>query len=132
MANPNPSPKTRFKKGKSGNPSGKTSEALKAEAEAAKISAKLRLAALSCLQEKISEGPVNDETLELLMSAGALKLFKDSEDRAHGTPRQAVEIAGDPDKPIKTEEVGNGAAKLMAHLETIAERSRAAGEPSQE
>jgi hypothetical protein len=132
MANPNPSPKTRFKKGQSGNPSGKSSEVLKAEAKAAEIAAKLRLAALSSLQEKIGDGFVDGELLELLMSAGALKLFKDSEDRAHGTPRQAVEIAGDPDKPLKTEEVGNGAAKLLAHLETIAERSRAAGEPSPE
>lgn len=40
----------------------------------------------------------------------------------------AVEISGDPDNPIKTEEVGSGATKLAAYLDVIAERSRETGE----
>lgn len=35
-----------------------------------------------------------------------------------------LSIGGDPDNPIKTEEVGQGSAKLMAYLNGIAERSR--------
>lgn len=35
-----------------------------------------------------------------------------------------VQVAGDPDNPIKTEEVGQGSAKLMAYLNGLAERSR--------
>ena len=87
--NPNPSPETRFKPGQSGNPSGKSTEVQLAEQEAAKISAQLRLKALSCLQEKIDNGEMSaDEVIE----AATLKLFKDSEDRAHGTPKQSMDV----------------------------------------
>ena len=41
----------------------------------------------------------------------------------------AVTIAGDPENPLKTEEVGQGASKLASFIETIAERSRATSEP---
>lgn len=36
------------------------------------------------------------------------------------------------DEPIKTEEVGKGAAKLTAFIETLAERSGTSGEPDAE
>lgn len=39
-----------------------------------------------------------------------------------------VQVAGDPDNPIKTEEVGAASAKLAAYLDTIAERSGTSGE----
>jgi hypothetical protein len=35
----------------------------------------------------------------------------------------AVTVSGDPDNPIKTEEVGNGAAKVAAILDAIAGRT---------
>ncbi len=35
----------------------------------------------------------------------------------------SVTVGGDPENPIKTEEVGTGAAKLLAVIESIAERS---------
>jgi hypothetical protein len=60
MANPNPSPETRFKPGHA--LGGKTAEQRRFEYEAAEIA--------------------------------AMRLFKDSEDRAHGTPRQSVEHSG--------------------------------------
>lgn len=41
----------------------------------------------------------------------------------------AVTLSGDADNPIKTEEVGAGATKLSAYLDSIAERSRETGEP---
>lgn len=40
-----------------------------------------------------------------------------------------TEISGPDGGPIKTEETGQGAAKLAAFLDTIAERSGTAGEP---
>ena len=85
--NPNPSHETRFKPGVSGNPSGRSSEELIAMNEAAKIAANLRLAALSCLQVKVDAG---EDLLEYL-DANILSLFKQSEDRAHGTPKQSVD-----------------------------------------
>jgi hypothetical protein len=86
--NPNPPHETRFKPGVSGNPSGRSSEELIAMNEAAKISANLRLAALSCLQGKVDAG---EDLLEYL-DANILNLFKQSEDRAHGTAKQSVDL----------------------------------------
>jgi hypothetical protein len=88
MANPNPSPETRFKPGQSGNPGGKTEGQRAAEIDAARISAEMRLSILSSLQEKLTSGEIK---VEDLLDAATLKLFKDSEDRAHGTPKQAVD-----------------------------------------
>ena len=92
--NPNPSPETRFKKGQSGNPGGKSEGQRTAEIEAARISAELRLKVLSTLQERINkseDGALSDGDLGLLLNQHSLKLFKDSEDRAHGTPKQSVD-----------------------------------------
>ena len=44
-----------------------------------------------------------------------------------------IVVGGDKDMdPIKTEEIGTGAAKVLAALETIAERSGTSGEPDAE
>ena len=94
MANPNPSPATRFKKGQSGNPGGKTEGQRAAEIEAARISAELRLKALSSLQEQLGDGSLSPDQLEMILNPNALKLFKDSEDRAHGTPKATTEMSG--------------------------------------
>lgn len=60
--------------------------------EAARIAADLKLKALSCLQEYVNGKGINEsEILSALMSADALRLFKEVEDRAHGTPKQAVD-----------------------------------------
>lgn len=45
---------------------------------------------------------------------------------------QATTISGDPENPIKTEEIGSGAAKLAAALEKIAERSGTPRDPDAE
>ena len=87
MANKNPPHETRFKPGVSGNPSGRSSGELIAMNEAARISANLRLAALSCLQGKVDAG---EDLLEYI-DANILNLFKQSEDRAHGTAQQHVD-----------------------------------------
>lgn len=86
--NPNPSPETRFLPGQSGNPGGKTAAQRKAEVEAAEMAAKLRHLMLTRMVELVESG-APPETV--LLSPEALRLFKDSEDRAHGTPKQSID-----------------------------------------
>ncbi len=43
--------------------------------------------------------------------------------------KQLTELSGPDGKPIQTEELGQGAAKLAAFLDSIAERSGTSGEP---
>ncbi len=95
MANPDPSPATRFTS--SGNPAGKTAAQRQAEVKAAEIAAQLRLKALIRMQERIDGGEL--DALEAI-NADALRLFKDSEDRAHGTPKQSVEHGGEGGGPL--------------------------------
>lgn len=99
MANPNPSPETRFgaEKGNPINRGGKTSEQKEAEYKSAEIAAKMRLRALTVMQERVEAGEI--DPLELV-KGDFLKLFKDSEDRAHGTPKQSTEITGDGENPL--------------------------------
>lgn len=95
MANPNPSPETRFTS--SGNPKGKTAQQRQDEVRAAEISAQLRLAALIRMQESVDSGEM--DALELAKD-GFLRLFRDSEDRAHGTPKATSELTGTGGGPI--------------------------------
>ena len=93
--NPNPSPETRFGPGNNANPGGKSKELKRLEAEAAEMSARIRHAALSAMTEKLAKAaeapePDPDAVLKLITNDN-LRLFKDSEDRAHGTPKQSVE-----------------------------------------
>ena len=88
MANPNPSPETRFQPGNPGG--GKTSEQKRLEYEAAEMSARIRHRMLSVITEKLSD----DEAALEMLKADVLRLLKDSEDRAHGTPKASVEASG--------------------------------------
>lgn len=91
MANPNPSPETRFGAEKGPEPArGKTSAQKAAEYAAAEDAAIIRAQMLSGIREKIKSGA---DPLEFI-DANNLKLFKDSEDRAHGTPKASSEISG--------------------------------------
>ena len=119
MANPNPSPGTRFKAGQAANPGGKTKKQKAQEVKAASLSADLRLKMLSRMLEMVNQG---QDVFELI-DANTLRLFKDSEDRAHGTPKATTEMSGVDGGAIQTEEIGNGAAKVLAVLDTIAERA---------
>lgn len=97
--NPNPSPSTRFG-AENGNPinlAGKTRKQRENEYKAAEISAALRLKALSVMQDKVESGEI--DVLELV-EANSLRLFKDSEDRAHGTPASTTTLQGNPDQPV--------------------------------
>lgn len=91
MANPNPNTAGieahQFQPGQSGNPGGKTAEQRQAEVRAAEIAAKLRLRMLEAMERE--EGDILDR-----LDPNTLKLFKDSEDRAHGTPKATTEHSG--------------------------------------
>ena len=97
MANPDPSPETRFG-AKNGNPiaGGKSSKQRKAEYRAAEDAAELRARMLSYIKES-TKG--DDAALLEYLKGDVLKLFKDSEDRAHGTPKQAIDHTTD-GKPL--------------------------------
>lgn len=89
--NPNPSPETRFG-AEGGNPTnlgGKTKEQRESEYRSAAMSAQIREAALSVMLDMVQAG---DFTIEELITPANLKLFKDSEDRAHGTPKQSMDL----------------------------------------
>ena len=52
------------------------------------MAAKLRHAALSSMMENVVDGKLSLE----LVNSDALRLFKDSEDRAFGAPKQTAEV----------------------------------------
>ena len=103
MANPNPSPSTRFG-AENGNPiaGGKSAKQKEAEYRAAEDAAELRARMLSIIKEN-TEG--DDEALLHFLRPDVLKLFKDSEDRAHGTPQASTVLKGDEDNPLKVEQI---------------------------
>lgn len=90
MANKNPSPETRFKPGASGNPLGKSTETALRDYATADLASRFRHALLSSVQEKLDEGvdPFS------LVTADVIRVLKDSEDRAHGTPKTTAEFSG--------------------------------------
>jgi hypothetical protein len=85
--NPNPSPETRFKKGVSGNPGGKTKKHRQLEMKLAVKAARIRERMLSSLQDNLDAG---GDALQFIEGA-TLKLIKDSEDRGFGTPIATVD-----------------------------------------
>lgn len=88
MANPNPSPETRFKPGQSGNPSGKSAEQAERERRASDIASKITLIGVSYVQEKLESGDLH--VMDILNS-GMMRFIKEAQDRAHGTPQQTVD-----------------------------------------
>ena len=96
MANKNPSPETRFQPGQSGNPSGKSSETALRDNATADLASRFRHALLSSVQEKLDDGvdPFSRVTADII------RVLKDSEDRAHGTPKQSVEHGGEGGGPV--------------------------------
>jgi hypothetical protein len=79
---------TQFGAGETGNASGKTSAQRKSEYANAEKATLLRGRMLDAVIEATSHG--DKATLEFI-EAGVLKLLKDVEDRAHGTPKQSVD-----------------------------------------
>lgn len=66
------------------------------EMEAAEMAAKLRHAMLSAMTEKLNDGANATD----LLTSDALRLMKDSEDRALGTPKATSEIHGADGWPV--------------------------------
>jgi len=50
------------------------------------------------MQERLDNGEIEADEI---VNSDALRLFKDSEDRAHGTPRQSVEHTGEGGGPLQ-------------------------------
>lgn len=92
MGNPNPSHDTRFG-GKRGNKpnGGKTSAQKKAEYDAAEKAALIGDKMVSSIMDKLSAGT---DALDFIDQA-TLKLLKDVQDRAHGTPSQDINHRSD-------------------------------------
>lgn len=95
MANPNPSPETRFQPGNPGG--GKTSEQKRLEYEAAEMSARIRHKMLSVITERLQAG---ERDAEDILSGDLLRLLKDSEDRAFGAPKAINELSGIDGAPL--------------------------------
>lgn len=96
--NPNPSPATRFKKGDSGNPRGKTSEQKKLEMNTAvaalrnaEAAIRIRERVLRAVEARLNELS-SKEVLAEYVEAAMLKLLTDSETRGLGAPQQAVDV----------------------------------------
>lgn len=103
MANPNPSPATRFKPGQVANPTGKTAEQAARDIRTADLASQFRLKVLSSVMEKIEAG---QDPIEVL-SKDVRGVLEYSENRAHGTPKQSVEHTGEGGGPIQTLDVTN-------------------------
>lgn len=89
MANPNPSPETRFTPGKSGNPGGMSKET-RAKIDAARDkAADVYLQLVTALSVKLTDSQA-EEALEAIKGDN-LKLLKDVMDRSMGTPKQQIE-----------------------------------------
>lgn len=98
MGNPTPNMEglRPFQPGQSGNPGGKTAEQRKLEVEAAEMAAALRHKMLTALTNCAKD---DMSALEAIKS-DILKLIKDSEDRAYGSPKQAMQHGNDPENPL--------------------------------
>ena len=104
MANPTPNKATRFQKGESGNPKGKTSEQKTQELKNAEAAVALRGKMLEALGE-VMEGMTPEQMLERL-DPNTLKLFKDAEDRGLGAPVQPITSPDGSLRPSVIELVG--------------------------
>ena len=113
--NPNPSPETRFKPGNPGG--GKTAEQKRLEYEAAEISARIRHKVLSVIAENMEAGLA---PIEGMTAADILRLMKDSEDRAHGTPKQTLHGAGDEGEHLHKVSADEAFARIASRLASVA------------
>jgi hypothetical protein len=99
MANPNPSPATRFKPGH--DLGGKTSEQRKLDYKTAEIAAKARNRLVSIIGKVLDDPELEDAAALKMISTDVLRLLKDSEDRAHGTPKATTEVTGQNGGPVE-------------------------------
>jgi hypothetical protein len=111
--NPNPSPATRFKKGQSGNPSGKSAVQAEMERKASRIAAGITLTGLSYVQEKLETGELS--VMDIL-NADILRFIQEAQNRAHGTPKQSLDVES-PQGTMSPKDVDQAAvASLISKL----------------
>jgi hypothetical protein len=77
---------TRFQRGNSGNPKGKTAETKRLELANAEAAMRIRSRLLHATEAKLNE--LSTDEAMTLIEAAMLKLLKDSEDRGLGAPVQ--------------------------------------------
>ena len=80
---------TQFKPGQSGNPGGKTKKHRQAEVAAAELAANISLELVTAVSDAIENA--DNSTKQEQIRGDVLKLLKDVQDRAHGTPKQTIE-----------------------------------------
>jgi hypothetical protein len=95
--NPNPSPETRFKPGNVANPGGMSAAVRERNDRTADMASQFREKLISATMEKLAQG---FDPFELL-TPEVIRIVKDSEDRAHGTPKQSVEHGGEGGGPLQ-------------------------------
>tara|TARA_Y100001973_G_scaffold102640_1_gene168117 strand:- start:21 stop:365 length:345 start_codon:yes stop_codon:yes gene_type:complete len=104
MANPNPTPPpkaTRFKKGQSGNPGGKTAEQVAIERRNADAAMRVRERLLKAAEAKLAT--LDDDAALEFVEAAMLKLLKDAEDRGLGAPVQDLRSSDGSMSPTRIE-----------------------------
>jgi uncharacterized coiled-coil protein SlyX len=118
MANPNPdtSGLNPWKPGQSGNPGGKSSEHRKAEVRAAELAAKVQLDLVEALHNTLTAAQDDVDKLAAI-KADVLKLLKDTQDRAYGTPKSSVDL-----------ESPNGTMSGPSRIEIVSVAGRVADE----
>ena len=89
MSNPNPNVATRFQKGESGNPKGKTSEQKHQELANAIKATKVQGQLVDALAKLVESAGEDGATA--LINANNLKLLQDTQNRGLGTPKQSHE-----------------------------------------
>jgi hypothetical protein len=114
MANKNPSPRTRFKKGQTGNPGGKTAEQVAIERRNADAAMRIRERLLAAAEAKLS-GATDDAALEFI-EAAMLKLLKDAEDRGLGAPVQDLRSSDGTMSPKPTIDTSKLSSSTMAEI----------------
>ena len=92
--NPNPSPETRFGNGQPINLGGKTSNQRHAEYEAAEMAAIVSADLVRAVAGVMKSAGTDLDKLDLLKS-DTLRLLKDVQDRAHGTPKSSVDLSSE-------------------------------------
>jgi hypothetical protein len=93
MGNKNPSPETRFG-GSRSNPMGKTARQKELEYANGTLATEARNKMLAALVHVLGEKS-HDEIAAILSGGDMLKLMKDSEDRAFGGPKAAIDISSE-------------------------------------
>jgi hypothetical protein len=92
---------TRFQRGNSGNPKGKTAQTKRLELANAEAAMRIRARLLSATEAKLNEMS-SDEALAMI-EAAMLKLLKDSEDRGLGAPVQDLRSSDGSMTPTPTQ-----------------------------